>query len=135
MTKSKSMSKSQNSQPRKMKTKRTKRTKKTKRTKMTRGTRARIAKLKLTVQQPTILYSKDPRTGEETVARTATFNQDGVKTFMARMNSRMPPTVFKRDNGSSVMSMSQKRAMVVQSYTNMNQTRLKTGKTKRTKKH
>ena len=129
MTKSKSMSKSQNSQPKKMKTK------KTKRTKMTKGTRARIAKLKLTSQQPTILYSKDPRTGEETVARTASFNNDGVKTFMARMNSRMPPTVFKRDNGSSVMSMSQKRAMVVQSYTNMNQTRLKTGKTSKTKKH
>lgn len=129
MTKSKSMSKSQNSQPKKMKTK------KTKRTKMTKGTRARIAKLKLTSQQPTILYSKDPRTGEETVARTASFNNDGVKTFMARMNSRMPPTVFKRDNGSSVMSMSQKRAMVVQSYTNMNQTRLKTGKTRKTKKH
>ena len=129
MTKSKSMSKSQNSQPKKMKTK------KTKRTKLTKGTRARIAKLKLTSQQPTILYSKDPRTGEETVARTASFNNDGVKTFMARMNSRMPPTVFKRDNGSSVMSMSQKRAMVVQSYTNMNQTRLKTGKTSKTKKH
>ena len=131
MTKSKSMSKSQNSQPKKMKTKRTK---KTKGTKMTKGTRARIAKLKLTSQQPTFLYSKDPRTGEETVARTASFNQDGVKTFMARMNSRMPPTVLQRNNGSSVMSMSQKRAMVVQSYTNMNQTRLKTGKTKRTKK-
>ena len=128
MTKSKSMNKSQNSQPRKMKTKRTKMNK------MTKRTRAGVAKLKLTVQQPTVLYSKDPRTGEETVARTATFNQDGVKTFMARMNSRMPPTVFKRDNGSSVMSMSQKRAMVVQSYTNMNQTRLKTGKTKRTRK-
>ena len=122
MTKSKSMSKSQNSQPKKMKTKRTK------------GTRARIAKLKLTSQQPTILYSKDPRTGEETVARTATFNEDGVKTFMARMNSRMPPTVLQRNNGSSVMSMSQKRAMVVQSYTNMNQTRLKTRKTKKTRK-
>ena len=129
MTKSKSMNKSQNSQPRKMKTKRTKMNKRTK------GTRTGINKLKLTSQQPTVLYSKDPRTGEETVARTATFNQDGVKTFMARMNSRMPPTIFKRDNGSSVMSMSQKRAMVVQSYTNMNQTRLKTGKTKRTKKH
>ena len=128
MTKSKSMNKSQNSQPRKMKTKRTKRTK------MTKGTRARIAKLKLTSQQPTVLYSKDPRTGEETVARTATFNQDGVKTFMARMNSRMPPTVLQRNNGSSVMSMSQKRAMVVQSYTNMNQTRLKTRKTRKTKK-
>lgn len=128
MTKSKSMNKSQNSQPRKMKTKRTKKTK------MTKGTRARIAKLKLTVQQPTVLYSKDPRTGEEIVARTATFNEDGVKTFMARMNSRMPPTVLQRNNGSSVMSMSQKRAMVVQSYTNMNQTRLKTRKTRKTRK-
>ena len=131
MTKSKSMNKSQNSQPRKMKTKRTKRTK---RTKMTKGTRAGIDKLKLTVQQPTVLYSKDPKTGEETVASTAYSNNKGVKTFMARMNSRMPPTVFKRDNGSSVMSMSQKKSMVVQSYVNMNQNKLKIRKTRKTRK-
>ena len=130
MTKSKSMNKSQNSQPRKMKTKRTKRTKKTKNTKRV----PRSNKLKLTSQQPTILYSKDPETGQETIASTAYSNNKGVKTFMARMNSRMPPTVFKRDNGSSVMSMSQKKSMVVQSYVNMNQNKLKIRKTRKTRK-
>ena len=50
-----------------------------------------LKKLKLTSQQPTFLYSKDPETGEETVASTAYSNNKGVKTFMAKMNSHIPP--------------------------------------------
>ena len=127
MTKSKSMNKSQNSQPRKMKTKRTKKTKTTKRV-------SRSNKLKLTSQQPTVLYSRDPETGEETVASTAYSNNKGVKTFMAKMNSHIPTTVYQSNNGSTVMTSSQKKAMVVQSYTNMNQSKFKTRKTRKSKK-
>jgi hypothetical protein len=115
------MTKSKKSQSKKMKTKTTKRV-------------SRSNKLKLTSQQPTVLYSRDPETGEETVASTAYSNNKGVKTFMAKMNSRMPPTVYQSNNGSTVMTSSQKKAMVVQSYTNMNQSKFKTRKTKKTKK-
>ena len=123
MTKSKSMNKSQKSQPKKMKTKRTKNTKVSK-----------SNKLKLTSQQPTILYSRDPETGEETVASTAYSNNKGVKTFMAKMNSHIQTTVYQSNNGSTVMTSSQKKAMVVQSYTNMNQSKFKTRKTRKSKK-
>ena len=111
----------------KMKTKRTEKTKTTKKV-------SRNNKLKLTSQQPTFLYSKDPETGEETVASTAYSNNKGVKTFMAKMNSHIPPTVYQSNNGSTVMTSSQKKAMVVQSYTNMNQSKFKIRKTKKTKK-
>jgi len=108
----------------KMKTKRTKRTKRV----------SRNNKLKLTSQQPTVLYSRDPETGEETVASTAYSNNKGVKTFMAKMNSHIPPTVYKSNNGSTFMTSSQKKAMVVESYTNMNQSKFKTRKTRKSKK-
>ena len=108
----------------KMKTKRTKTTKRV----------SRSNKLKLTSQQPTVLYSIDPETGEETVARTEYSNNKGVKTFMAKMNSHIPQTVYQSNNGSTVMTSSQKKAMVVQSYTNMNQSKFKTRKTRKTRK-
>ncbi len=73
----------------------------------------------ISVQQPVILYSKNPSTGEETVVQTQQINGDKFKSFMMKSESEIPPTIYKSSNGSTTFSMSKKRQMVVQSYSNM----------------
>jgi hypothetical protein len=71
------------------------------------------------LQKPIVLYSKDPITGQETLATADMSNKDGLQTYMATVESKIPPTMYQRNNGTGYMSMSEKRAVVVQRYKNM----------------
>jgi hypothetical protein len=102
--------------PRKYKTTKTARKTKTMRPRKT---------MKLTSQKPTVLYSKNNKTGEETVASFTTKNNNGMKGYAMAVESQIPPTVYKSSNGSTVMTMSQKRSLVVQNYKDMNHNRFK----------
>jgi hypothetical protein len=82
------------------------------------------SKISLT-SKPTILYSKDPITGEETLAATTSLNKEGVKSFAVALEKTIPPTYYKRDNGSEIFTMSQKRSLVIQSYKDMAEDRVK----------
>ena len=82
------------------------------------------SKISLT-SKPTILYSKDPITGEETLAAATSLNKEGVKSFAVALEKTIPPTYYKRDNGSEVFTMSQKRSLVIQSYKDMAEDRVK----------
>jgi hypothetical protein len=100
-----------------------KKVKSTKSTKVTRKTRKTRTPKKKMLQNPIILYSKNPKTGQETLATARMSNKDGLQTYMATVESKIPPTVYQRNNGSKYMTMSEKRAVVVQSYKNMNKFR------------
>jgi hypothetical protein len=69
--------------------------------------------------KPFVLYSKDPQTGRETIAKTAVLDNKGVKGYVATVESRLPPTVYKTSNGSSnFMTMNEKRSIVIESFKN-----------------
>jgi hypothetical protein len=76
----------------------------------------------LTQRQPKkiIMYSKNSKTGKETVFEVEKMEKDGMKSIMVKSESIIPPTIIVKQNGpnkmSSSLSMSQKRQMVVQSY-------------------
>jgi hypothetical protein len=69
-------------------------------------------------QKPIVLYSKDPVTGVETIAKADMTNKEGVKTYFASVESKLPPTVYKTNDGSQFMTMNEKRAIVVESFKN-----------------
>jgi len=69
-------------------------------------------------QKPFMLYSKDPTTGMETIAKTDMTNKEGVKTYFASVESKLPPTVYKTNDGSQFMTMNEKRAIVIESFKN-----------------
>lgn len=69
-------------------------------------------------QTPIVLYSKDPVSGLETIAKADMINKEGVKTYFASLESKLPPTVYKTNDGSQFMTMNEKRAIVVESFKN-----------------
>ena len=69
-------------------------------------------------QKPIVLYSKDPVSGLETVAKANMTNKQGLKTYFASVESKLPPTVYKTNDGSQFMTMNQKRAIVIESFKN-----------------
>jgi hypothetical protein len=73
----------------------------------------------------TYLEESNNKTGEEMVASFSTKNNNGMKGYAMAVESQIPPTVYKSSNGSSVMTMSQKRSLVVQNYKDMNHNRFK----------
>jgi hypothetical protein len=72
----------------------------------------------LTPNKPFVLYSKDPQTGRETIAKAAVLDNKGVKGYVATVESRLPPTVYKTSNGSNFMTMNEKRSIVIESFKN-----------------
>lgn len=102
--------------------KKSKMTRKPKQPKLTRKTRKTM---KLTSQQPLVLYSKNNRTGEETVAAFTKRDNNTMHGYAMAVQSQIPPTIHKSSNGSSVMTMSQKRSLVVENYKNLGQNRVK----------
>jgi hypothetical protein len=103
--------------------------------KMTRKTRKTRKTMKLTSQQPLVLYSKNNRTGEETVAAFTTKDNNGVHGYAMAVQSQIPPTIRKSSNGSTVMTMSQKRSLVVEDYKNLAQNRVKLPRVVSSRKH
>ncbi len=67
-------------------------------------------------QQPIILYSKNKETGQETLLEAKKTEKDGMKSFYVKTESKIPPTIISDNYGKSMMSMSQKRQLVVQSF-------------------
>jgi hypothetical protein len=119
-------------------TKMTKKTKMTKRTKnMKPKTKSRMTRktMKLTSQQPLVLYSKNNRTGEETVAAFTERDNKNMHGYAMAVQSQIPPTIHRSSNGSTVMTMSQKRSLVVENYKNMGQNRVKLPRVVRSRKH
>ncbi len=68
--------------------------------------------------KPFVLYSKDPQTGRETIAKAAVLDNKGIKGYVASVESRLPPTVYKTSNGSNFMTMNEKRSIVIESFKN-----------------
>jgi hypothetical protein len=90
--------------------------------------------IKTTTPKPTILYSKNPVTGEETVATATTMNNQGVHSFAISVEKNMPPSYHIENNGTETFTMSQKRSLVVQSYKDMGEDRVKV-KVRTARKH
>jgi hypothetical protein len=110
--------------------------KKSKMTKMTRQSskpRKTRKTMKLTSQQPLVLYSKNNITGEETVAAFTKKNNNTMHGYAMAVQSQIPPTIHKSSNGSSVMTMSQKRSLVVEDYKNLSMNRVKLPRVVRSK--
>lgn len=115
-----------------------KKTKVTRKPKMTRKIRTpRTPKsrkiMKLTSQQPLVLYSKNNRTGEETIAAFTKRDNNTMHGYAMAVQSQIPPTIHKSSNGSTVMTMSQKRSLVVENYKNLGQNRVKLPRVVRSK--
>jgi hypothetical protein len=111
-------------------TKMTRKTRKTRKPKMIKKTRKTM---KLTSQQPLVLYSKNNRTGEETVAALTKRDNNTMHGYAMAVQSQIPPTIHKSSNGSTVMTMSQKRSLVVENYKNLGQNRVKLPRVVRSK--
>ncbi len=114
--------------------KKIKQTKVTKKSNKTRTLRNRKT-MKLTSQQPLVLYSKNNRTGEETVAAFTERDNKNMHGYAMAVQSQIPPTIHRSSNGSSVMTMSQKRSLVVENYKNMGQNRIKLPRVVKSRKH
>jgi hypothetical protein len=119
-----------NKSPKLNKTRKSKTSRKVK-SKTTRSTKT----MKLTSQQPLVLYSKNNRTGEETVAAFTEKDNNTMHGYVMAVQSQIPPTIHKSSNGSTVMTMSQKRSLVVENYKDMGQNRVKLARVKRSKVH
>ena len=67
-----------------------------------------------------IVYSKNPKTGYETVIEAKKMEKDGMKSVMVKSESVLPPIVITHKGtdytSTETLSMSQKRQMVVQSF-------------------
>jgi hypothetical protein len=113
--------------------KKSKMTRKTRKPKMIRKTRKTRKTMKLTSQQPLVLYSKNNKTGEETVAAFTKKNNNNMHGYAMAVQSQIPPTIHKSSNGSTVMTMSQKRSLVVENYKNLGQNRVKLPRVVRSK--
>ena len=115
------------------KSKMTRKPRKPKMIRNTRKTRKTRKTMKLTSQQPLVLYSKNNRTGEETVAAFTKKNNNTMHGYAMAVQSQIPPTIHKSSNGSTVMTMSQKRSLVVENYKNLSMNRVKLPKVVRSK--
>jgi hypothetical protein len=81
----------------------------------------------LTSMQPTILYSRDSNNGLETIKASQTFTSpdDDSITYVSTKTSIMPTREITTPSGITSLSGREKRAMVIQYYTNMQPTKLK----------
>ncbi len=118
--------------PKKSISRKPRQTKVTRKPKVTRKTRKTM---KLTSQQPLVLYSKNNRTGEETVASFTKRDNNTMHGYAMAVQSQIPPTIHKSSNGSTVMTMSQKRSLVVENYKNLGHNRIKLPRVVRSKIH
>ena len=101
-----------------IKNKKTQTKKKTKKTKKTKKSRSLIRKIK--ISKPMILYSQNPVTGEETTTRALSIKNDqGGKTFAIAVEKNLPPSYYRKNNGTNVYSMSRQKQIVVESYKGM----------------
>ncbi len=67
-------------------------------------------------QQPLVLYSKNKETGQETLLEAQKTEKDGMKSLVVKAESKIPPTIISDNFGKSMMTMNQKRQLVVQSF-------------------
>ncbi len=65
------------------------------------------------IVKPEILYSSKTPNSEEILEE---INNKDVKTTIYKSESKIPPTIIVKPNGSMIMSMHQKRNMVIRSY-------------------
>ena len=74
-----------------------------------------------TKPQRVVMYSKNPKTGYETVMEAEKMEKNGMKTMMVKSESVLPPTVITSQGpgytSTSMLSMAQKRQLVVKSFT------------------
>jgi hypothetical protein len=67
-----------------------------------------------------VVYSKNPKTGYETVMEAEKMEKDGMKSLMVKSESVLPPTIITQNGpnytSTSMLTMAQKRQMVVQSF-------------------
>ena len=68
--------------------------------------------------QPLVLYSKNKETGQETLLEAQKTEKDGMKSLFVKSESKIPPTIVSDNFGKSMMTMSQKRQLIVQSFSN-----------------
>jgi hypothetical protein len=107
--------------PRKQKTKQSK----TKQSKTkTKQSKTKTKQLKNNNQEPksnkVVMYSRNQKTGYQTVVEAEKIENDGGKALMVKSESVLPPTVITQNgpnySSTSMISMAQKRQMVVKSY-------------------
>ncbi len=65
------------------------------------------------IVKPEILYLSKTPNSEEILEE---INNKDVKTTIYKAESKIPPTIIEKPNGSMIMSMHQKRNMVIRSY-------------------
>jgi len=70
-------------------------------------------KVEKSIAKPVILYSSKTPNSEEILEE---INDKDVKTTIYKAESQIPPTIIEKSNGSMIMSMHQKRNMVIKSY-------------------
>ncbi len=69
--------------------------------------------IKRSITKPVILYSSKTPNSEVMLEE---INDKDVKTTIYKAESKIPPTIIEKSNGSMIMSMHQKRNMVIRSY-------------------
>lgn len=69
--------------------------------------------LQNSITNPVILYSSKTPNSEEILEE---INDKNVKTTIYKAESKIPLTIIEKPDGSMIMSMRQKRNMVIQSY-------------------
>ncbi len=69
-------------------------------------------------QQPLVLYSKNKETGQETLLEAQKIEKDEMKSLFVKSESKIPPTIVSDNSGKTIMSMSQKKQIIVQSFSN-----------------
>jgi hypothetical protein len=66
------------------------------------------------------MYSRNSKTGYETVMEAEKKEKDGMKSFVIKSESVLPPTIITHTapnfSSTSMLTMAQKRQMVVKSF-------------------
>lgn len=65
------------------------------------------------VTKPVVLYSSKTPNSEEILEE---INDKNSKTTIYKSESKIPPTIITKSDGNVIMSMHQKRNMVIRSY-------------------
>ncbi len=67
-----------------------------------------------------VMYSRNSKTGYETVMEAEKKEKDGMKSFVIKSESVLPPTIITHTapnfSSTSMLTMAQKRQMVVKSF-------------------
>ena len=81
---------------------------------------SRKPRTKQSKPQRVVMYSKNSKTGYETVMEAEKMEKNGMKSVMVKSQSVLPPTVITQEGpgytSTSMLSMAQKRQMVIQSF-------------------